>query len=451
MKYKPNKIRSGAYCKTFFPIISLILMIVYLVIKKNASLKTFWVAGLIALFFQFLIEKDKMNFGRKCVENLKNDTLLTCMLIFILAGILSALFKCSGFSDSLILLWSKTGFDARFLPMIVFIICCIFSTACGTSTGTISMAVPIFLPLSIPLGCNSALILGAIASGSFFGDNLSPISDTTIISVNALKVDLYATIKKRAKMSLMAFGISSIVYLILGFIFCENNEIIFASQGSIKTLIFFIVPITMFLFLLKTKDVISTLFLSNFIAVVLSILCGCTTFNELIGKNSIIIQGIESVFGVVIFWVLLYILIGFIPKEFYKNFILKAVTNRENDFKNNLYGVLTIIASILLFSNNTAAMSMMSCIINELFKNKSDIDKANIFDGLSCAIPGILPYNTAFMVMISLAYETGYLLPSFSIMQVPIFSVNSFCLLAIYAYIALKKEKDFQSALYNQA
>ena len=424
------------------PIISLISIILFFVISRNASLKTFWIGGLVALFIQFLLEKDKKNFGKKCVENLKDNTLLSCSLIFILAGILSSLFKNAGISDSLLLLCSNIGFDAKFLPVVIFTICCIFSTACGTSTGTITMAVPIFLPLSTSLGCNPALILGAIAAGSFLGDNLSPISDTTIISVNAVKADMYSTVKERLKISLLAFFISSIIYIILGANMIETSTINLTSQGSYSGLIFLVIPILMFVFLSKTKDVISTLLFSNLVAIIISLIFGFVGFSELFSKNSIIIQGIESVFGVVAFWIFLFIIIGCIPKNFFERFAMRITTRAKSNFKSNLCGVLMIIASILLVSNNTAAMSMMSCMVDKFFKNKSPIDKANIFDGLSCAVPGMLPYNTAFMVMVSLAFESGCLPETFSIIDIPIFSINSICLLIIYVYIALKKEQE---------
>lgn len=427
--------------KFLLPIFIMIIIILSFVIRGSASLKTFWIAGVMALFAQFFLEKDKKFFGKKCVNNLKDDTLLSCTIIFILAGILSSVLKNAGVSDALLMLCSSIGLDARFLPLIIFSVCCIFSTACGTSTGTIAMAVPVFLSLSVSLGCNPALILGAIVSGSFFGDNLSPISDTTVISVNTMNVDLYSTIKKRAKISFLTFFISSIIYIVLGCILIEKRKFNVEVQGNYISLVFLLIPIVMIIFLSKTKEVIPTLILSDFLAIFISLALRLTTVKELFGKESIIIQGIESVFGVIAFWIFLFVIIKFIPKSFFERKLKNSDIISENDiFFDNLRGVLMIIFSILLVSNNTAAMSMMSCVVGDFFKNKNKVDKANIFDGLSCAIPGILPYNTAFMLMLSLSFESGCLPENFSVAQIPLFSINSFCLLIFYMYIALKRE-----------
>lgn len=443
MKYKlVFKIKKGRIIdfKFLLPISIMMTIILFLVISGNASLKTFWIAGVVGLFVQFFLETDKKSFGKKCVNNLKDDTLLSCTMIFMLAGILSSVLKNVGVSDSLLLLCLNIGLDARFLPAIVFGVCCVFSTVCGTSAGTIAMAVPVFLSFSVSLGCDPALILGAIVAGSFFGDNLSPISDTTVISVNAMNVDLYSTIKKRAKISFLSFFISILIYIILGCILIENKKFNVEVQGAYTSLIFLVIPILMIVFLSKTKEVIPTLILSDFIAISISLILGFTTAKELFGKNSVIIQGIESVFGIIAFWIFLFIIIRFIPKKFFEKKVRTDITSENKILFDNLQDVLMIIFSILLVSNNTAAMSMMSCVVNQFFKNKSQIDKANIFDGLSCAIPGILPYNTAFMLMLSLAFESGCLPENFSVVQIPIFSINSLCLLIFYMYIALKKE-----------
>lgn len=256
----------------FIPIALFIISIIIYVVTKNASLKNFWISGFIAIFIMFILSKDKKNFGKKCVENMKNDTLLTCILIFILAGILSSVLEMSGISDSLLMIFINLGLGAEFLPAIIFIICCIISTLIGTSTGTISMSVPIFLPLTVTLNCNPALILGAIVCGSFFGDNLSPISDTTIISVNTMKVNLYETLKQRLKISLICAFISTIIFIILGKILITNTtENLENYNASLMPLIMLSVFILMIILLAKKYNLISVLLICDAIALVIAI------------------------------------------------------------------------------------------------------------------------------------------------------------------------------------
>ena len=424
------------------PIMFFIASIISFVICRRASLKTFLISGFISIFITFIISKDKKHFGKKCIENMKNETLLTCILIFILAGILSNILKMSGISDSLLKFFINIGLSAEFLPAIIFVICCLISTLIGTSTGTISMAVPIFLPLSVTLNCNPALILGAIVCGSFFGDNLSPISDTTIISTNTMKVNIYETLKQRLKISLICAVISTIIFIILGKILITNTIIVIENNNvSLLPLVMLSVFVLMIILLAKKYDLVSVLLLCNVAALSITLIFGFVEFDQIVSQESPIVQGIEDVFGVIMFLIFLSILTEFIPKEMLEKYINNKIEKCSSPFKINLWSMLTIIISILTISNNTAAMSLLSKFIDKCFKNKTQIEKANIFDGLSCAVPSLLPYNTAFMLMTSLAFETGCLAENFSTLQIVMFSINGILLLMAYIFMALYTPK----------
>lgn len=426
----------------FIPILFLIANILFMVITKRAALKTFWICGFFSLFLAYLLIRDKKNFGKRCITNLKSDTLLNCIIIFILAGILSSVLKQCGISNAILMLAIKMGINVKFLPAIVFIICCIISTCIGTSTGTISMAVPIFLPLTATMGGNPALMLGAIVSGSFFGDNLSPISDTTIISINTMKVELADTLKERAKVSAVCLLISSLIYIFLGNLLIKDTNINLDYTSSLNPLIMIVTFVLMFFLLIKKKDMISVLLLCDIFAICVSIVYGFTNIENLFSQNSCIIAGIEGVFGVIVFWIFLFILIGFIPEGALEKIIEKKVNENTSTFKANGIAVLTIILSVIMVSNNTAAMSLISKFIDKIFKNKTQIEKANIYDGISCAVPGLLTYNTAFMLMTNLAYETKCLPENFSILSILLFSVNSILMLIIYTVMAMHNPKN---------
>ncbi len=88
--------------------------------------------------------------------------------------------------------------DARFLPVLVFLVCAMISFATGTSYGTMAIVMPIVIPLvykmseisTLSAADSSIVLVGVISSvlaGSVFGDHCSPISDTTILSSMASK------------------------------------------------------------------------------------------------------------------------------------------------------------------------------------------------------------------------------------------------------------------------
>ena len=116
-----------------------------------------------------------------------------------------------------ILYWGMNIISAKFFMVTAFIICAIFSVICGTSWGTLgTIGVALFgvgISLGVPQGC----VVGAIISGAYFGDMLSPLSDSPNIISGAVGVNLMDYIKKFAVIVAPAFVITDIVFLIMGF------------------------------------------------------------------------------------------------------------------------------------------------------------------------------------------------------------------------------------------
>ena len=423
------------------PFIVFVISIIIMVFLKRASLKTFWICSFTALVVAYIVNEKNESFSKKCIEGFQNKYLASCVLIFILSGILSNILKTTGLSDALVALFFNIGVNSNFLLLIFFVICCIISTICGTSTGTISFSVPLFVPIAVKYGINPYLCLGAIASGSFFGDHLSPISDTTLISVNAMECDMYKMMKQRTIIAIIVFILACAIYIFIGFNYTSTIASDLSYSSSLKPLILMIIPIFMIIVLKKTRDVLSCLVFTDLFSIILSIVLGFTNINELFSSNSCIIAGIESVIGVVFFLIMLFTMLNFIPQDKVNNAIENAMKKVKNPLLINLFSCLIIILFMLGVSNNTAAMSIESSFINKLFKNKTPEEKANIFDALSVGISGVLPYNTAFMLMIALSLDNGINSSEFSILRVPMFSFSCILFIIIYIYIALRKGK----------
>ena len=108
------------------------------------------------------------------------------------------------------------------LPALLLLICMLISFAIGTSWGTYAVIFPAALPLAFALSPNESFALltfGAILGGSVFGDQCSPISDTTILSSVATGSDLMAHVNTQFPLAMIAAGSGGVLYLILGFIF----------------------------------------------------------------------------------------------------------------------------------------------------------------------------------------------------------------------------------------
>jgi len=106
------------------------------------------------------------------------------------------------------------------LPSLLMLICMVISFSIGSSWGTYAVIFPIALPLAYALSPDPAfftLTFGAILGGAVFGDQCSPISDTTILSSLACGSDLMDHVNTQLPLALSAAGMAAMLYLLLAF------------------------------------------------------------------------------------------------------------------------------------------------------------------------------------------------------------------------------------------
>lgn len=113
-----------------------------------------------------------------------NPDMLLMIWVFVLAGAFSASAKAVGAIDAATAL-TLTILPSQFLLPGFFVAACFISLSVGTSVGTIVALAPIAAGVADEIGCNLPLMLASVVSGAYFGDNLSFISDTTIIATQS--------------------------------------------------------------------------------------------------------------------------------------------------------------------------------------------------------------------------------------------------------------------------
>ena len=106
-----------------------------------------------------------------------------------------------------------------YLYVIAFIVPVIFSTLTGTSWGSVGTVGVVLMGVAISYEANLAIVAGAIIGGSFFGDKLSPLSDTTNVAAMAVEINVYDHIKAMLYTTIPAALFATIFYFIVGFIY----------------------------------------------------------------------------------------------------------------------------------------------------------------------------------------------------------------------------------------
>ncbi len=143
---------------------------------------------------------------------------LQAIVILCIIGILIGVWILSGVVPTLLYYGLKILHPTIFLPA-ALIICSITSLATGTSwgtTGTIGIAL---IGIGEGLGFPLPVVAGAVLSGAYFGDKMSPLSDTTNMAPAMVGTDLYTHIKHMSYTTGVSYGLTLVIELILGFFY----------------------------------------------------------------------------------------------------------------------------------------------------------------------------------------------------------------------------------------
>jgi len=143
--------------------------------------------------------------------------MIPIVLILLLAFLIGDVIKLLGTANYLAEIMNG-NIPPMLLPFLIFIVSALTSFSTGTSWGTFSIMMPIALALGATFDMYTPLMIGAVVSGGIFGDHVSPISDTTIISSMASGCDHIEHVRTQMPYALIIAGVTSIIYLFIGWV-----------------------------------------------------------------------------------------------------------------------------------------------------------------------------------------------------------------------------------------
>ena len=120
--------------------------------------------------------------------------------------------------------------------MAAMVICAITALATGTSFGSAGTAGIAMMAIGESFGLPVYLVAGAVISGCYVGDKMSPLSDTTVMTAYLSKVDLFSHIKSMSYVSIPAFIIAGILYWIVGVVITDGSGDLSIAQNTMANL-----------------------------------------------------------------------------------------------------------------------------------------------------------------------------------------------------------------------
>ncbi|MGX7067337.1 putative tyrosine permease (NhaC family) [Vagococcus fluvialis] len=199
------------------------------------------------------------------------------IFIFLLVGALIAVWIQAGIIPTLMVVGFKIISVKWFVPS-VFLVCAIVGSAVGSAFTVMSTIGIAFFGIGTTLGLNPALIVGAIVSGSVFGDKMSPLSESTNLASAIVGADLFKHIKHLMWSTVPAFIVSLILFAVLGLNntnadLSEIDTVINVLEGNFSISFWSLIPIALMLICAWKKiPAIITILLNVIVAVIMIII-----------------------------------------------------------------------------------------------------------------------------------------------------------------------------------
>lgn len=197
--------------------------VVYVNLAGVTAVQAYLAPLLVAIGLAIVLARDKSAACEAMIATVADPTMAIMIFAFLGAGVLGTLLLASGVIQAVVWAAALVGVGPTAFVILSFVAAAVVSTATGTSTGACVTCVPVLYPSGVLLGAHPALLLGAIYSGARFGDNLAPISNTTVASALTQDAGIDEVVRTRVKYALVAAGASAILYAIAGSLVGTNE------------------------------------------------------------------------------------------------------------------------------------------------------------------------------------------------------------------------------------
>jgi len=157
------------------------------------------------------VRGDWKTYADAIFEGMTQEVAATAAVAWLWAGMFANTIQAGGFVDGLVWAANAAEVGAALFPSVTFLLAGLLATGIGTGYGTTTAFVTLVFPAGLLLGTNPNLLFGAILSGAVFGDNLAPVSDTTIVSAVTQDADIGGVIASRVKYAGAAWGLLHLI------------------------------------------------------------------------------------------------------------------------------------------------------------------------------------------------------------------------------------------------
>lgn len=324
------------------------------------------------------------------------SNLMLMLWIYVLAGAFAASAKSMGAIDATV------NMALNFLPASLvlpglFLAACFISISIGTSVGTVVALVPIAAGIAHSTGSNVALITAIVVGGAYFGDNLSFISDTTVVATQTQNCKMSDKFKVNAIIVAPAAIIVLAIYAVMGADFNAP-----ANVGQVEYLK--VIPyIAVLITAVMGINVMGVLTIGLILCGLIGILDGDYNIYGWFGAMG---DGVLSMGELVIIAMMAGGMLEIIRENGGIDYIIEKITNKISGKRGAEFSIAALVSFVnICTANNTVAILTVGSISKKI-SDRFGVDNrkaASILDTFSCCIQGIIPYGVQMLLAAGLA------------------------------------------------
>ena len=354
-------------------------------------------------------------------QGIGSEMAVTIATILLIIGMYAKMIAQSGVADSFALLASHLNLHGGSFTLFTFIAVCIVATATGTSVGTLFTAFPVFYPSGIILGADPAVLASAILCGAIFGDNIAPISDTTVASSSTQSytkregsAEIAGVVAARFRFAIISAVIASCLFWFFG---SSQAPIVLAdinvnNQASYNSL-WMLVPMAVLLVVaMKTRNIFKAIPSGIISGIIIGLIFGIFDFSDIFSLENgnvsgFLYKGFHEMVSTILFVLSLFGIIGILRASNTMSRISSAICNsklaQSAQGAEWCIGAGSIIATALVGGVTSASILAFGPVANEIGARKSlhPYRRAVLVDCFAMTLAAIIPFLSAFIFIVS--------------------------------------------------
>ena len=340
------------------------------------------------------------------------NNLMLMLWIYVLAGAFAASAKAMGAVDATVNLALSLLPASMILPGL-FLAACFISLSIGTSVGTIVALVPIAAGLAYSVDANLALTVAIIVGGAYFGDNLSFISDTTVVATQTQGCQMSDKFRVNALIVVPAAILILAIYGVMGMGTKAPTHI--GEVEYLKVLPYIVVLITA----ICGMNVMAVLTLGTILCGAIGIgfhylgtdmtaanSMGATGSYDLFGWFSAMGNGVIGMGELIIIAMMAGGMLEIIRENGGIDYIIKKLTSHVGSKRGAELSIAALVSMVnICTANNTVAILTVGNIAKKI-GDKFGVDNrkaASILDTFSCTVQGLIPYGVQMLLAAGLS------------------------------------------------